>query len=319
MEKKFIIIGTNDKLWNYRELVTYLAKNQRKRIELKIRPEAVDLNDLGIYDLLDNFSFEQVNIYTENLLEHHDTYSIINPWNNQWLAHQACIPVELHQWNQKKLFLAFFHRPTASRLGMAAYLHKHHPAQSHIHFPYETDVDSMQLFEFDKLAQYDKKSLANVADMLPMMPLRVFENTNLDQLRITFTHEYNNDHGIQMYSDIFVDIVSESHVHGNTFYPTEKTARPVWLKKPFIVFASKDYLDYLHQIGFKTFCDFWSEDYDGYEGRERYIRILKLIDDLASKSTKELNQMYQDMQPILNHNYTLLCNQSYGKIITKIV
>ena len=94
------------------------------------------------------------------------------------------------------------------------------------------------------------------------------------------------------------------------------------LKKPFIIFGSRDYLDYLHQMGFKTFqtpgLDFWSEDYDGYEGRERYIRILALLDELAKKSLAELQQLYQEMQVILDHNYNLLLNQSYNTKIDYI-
>jgi hypothetical protein len=112
--------------------------------------------------------------------------------------------------------------------------------------------------------------------------------------------------------------VSEAHVIGNTFYPTEKSARPMWLKKPFIMFASRDYLCYMRQMGFKTFNDFWSEDYDGYEGRDRLVRIIKLIDTLASKSKQELNEIYQGMQSVLDYNYDMLLNKTYTKTITPI-
>jgi hypothetical protein len=49
--------------------------------------------------------------------------------------------------------------------------------------------------------------------------------------------------------------------------------------RPFIVMGSKNFLIYLRQMGFKTFYEFWNEDYDGYEGKEKYLQILKLIDD----------------------------------------
>ena len=92
----------------------------------------------------------------------------------------------------------------------------------------------------------------------------------------------------------------------------------MWLKKPFIVFASKNYLCYLRQMGFRTFADFWSEDYDGYEGRERFIKILQLIDSISKKSKTELNAMYWDMQYTLDHNYNLLLTQNYQNNITYI-
>jgi len=93
----------------------------------------------------------------------------------------------------------------------------------------------------------------------------------------------------------------------------------MWLKKPFIMFASRDYLDYLHQMGFKTFCAYWSEDYDGYEGRERFLRIINLIDHIAQLPKQELYDMYLDMQPILEHNRQLLLNQNYSLEITQIL
>jgi hypothetical protein len=71
-------------------------------------------------------------------------------------------------------------------------------------------------------------------------------------------------------------------------------------------------------MGFKTFYDFWDEDYDGYQGKERFSRILHLINDLSKKSIKELETMYWDMQYILDHNYNLLLTQQYKKQITYV-
>jgi hypothetical protein len=321
MEKQtFIIHATNDKLWNFQELVNYLAKNQRQHISLKINPEAICLETLGIYQLLDNFEFKQVDIYTENQLEKHDNYNIIINSNNRWLLHLPLISPDNFKWTGAKTFLAFYHRPTANRLGISSYLFTQYQTQSLIHFSYATDIDRLQLFEFNKLALLRKKNLGEVSAMLPYMPLHAYKNSDVDE--IMSWYDYSRDPGITLYQDIFIDIVSESHVAGNTFYPTEKIARPMWLKKPFIIFGSRDYLCYLRQMGFKTFqtptLDFWSEDYDAYEGRERYIRILALIDELAKKSKEELQELYQAMQPILEHNYNLLQTQSYSKTITQV-
>ena len=82
--------------------------------------------------------------------------------------------------------------------------------------------------------------------------------------------------------------------------------------------GSRDYLVYLRQMGFRTFYDFWDEDYDGFADINRYQRILTLIDLIAKKPIDELEHMYQRMQPILDHNYDLLMSQRYNKIIAKI-
>ena len=83
------------------------------------------------------------------------------------------------------------------------------------------------------------------------------------------------------------------------------------LKKPMITMAARDQLMYLRRMGFKTFNDFWDEEYDGYEGTDRYKKILELLDSLAKKSIIELNSMYLDMQHILDHNYKLLIERKF--------
>lgn len=315
MEKnqKFIITGNDDKLWNFQELVNYLVKNQRQHISLKINPEAICLETLEIYRLLDNFEFKQVDVYTHNQLEKHNKYNIIIDQSNEFLAENLDIPSALHGWDQTKTFLNLYGRPTANRLGIASHLLNCHAENSLIHFSFGNTYDDLPLYELEKLLQYDLDSVKKVSSLIVNMPIKQAPTTGYCKKHYNFS-----DTLTQLYQHVFVDIVSESHVLGNTFFPTEKTTRPMWLKKPFIIFASRDYLDYLHQMGFMTFSEFWSEDYDGYEGRDRFIRILDLIDQLAKKSTAELNQMYWDMKYVLDHNYDLLYNQTYLKKITLI-
>ena len=82
--------------------------------------------------------------------------------------------------------------------------------------------------------------------------------------------------------------------------------------------GSQDSLGYLRQMGFKTFHNFWDEDYDGFAQENRYQKILELIDQIAQHPIDALVDMYKRMQPILDHNYNLLISQSYKKTITKI-
>jgi hypothetical protein len=90
------------------------------------------------------------------------------------------------------------------------------------------------------------------------------------------------------------------------------------LKKPFIVMGPKCFLTHLRQMGFRTFYEYWDENYDGYEPVQKYKMILKLLDDLSKKPIFELEQMYRDMQPILDHNYNLLINGNYTTTITYV-
>lgn len=316
----FTIIGTNDKLWNSTELIEYLVVNQHQPIKLCINPEAVDIGMLGIYRLLDIFELQKVDILTANPLETHDRYRIVNGWQkNRFLRQIWQVEQTLHSWNQKYIFLGFYHRPTVGRLAMSAYLLNHYLDLSKIHFSFTTEPDDLIYFEMDKLLNFGISSMDGIPNLLRQLP--IWSNNrpeNLTKIQNWIMDEIGDSLHQSIYQDILIDVVVETHMMGKTFYPTEKTVRPMWMKKPFIMFASRDYLDYLHQMGFKTFCDYWSEVYDGYEGRDRYEKICKLIDWLAKQSTKDLTQMYRDMQPILDHNYNLLKTQTYSRKITLI-
>jgi hypothetical protein len=72
-------------------------------------------------------------------------------------------------------------------------------------------------------------------------------------------------------------------------------------------------------MGFRTFHDFWDEDYDGFETKDRLLRMYQVIRDIATRPVNELVEMHKQMQPILDHNYNLLMSQSYDTTITKII
>lgn len=317
----FSVIGNNEKLWNTLELTEYLVNNQNQHIQLVILPEAICLETIGLYKLLDLFSFAHVDIFTANQLERHDRYKIIVMSLDIWFKKIPQMDVEpLHIWNQKKRFMCCYHRPTASRMGLAAYLLKHHKETSHIHWPDKADQNpnGLNLYEFDKLASYRTESILEVGEMLPHMPLEAFDNIDLSAMHIRLNYDFHADDHTKLYADSFVDIISESHVLGNTFFPTEKVARAFWLKSPFIAFSTRNYLAHLRQMRFQTFGDFWSESYDDYDGKERFNRILTLIDSLAEKSIDELQEIYIAMQPVLENNYQLMKNQSYSTKITPL-
>jgi hypothetical protein len=305
---------TSDKIWDITKLISYLSSNQNVDIKIAIEPEAICLRSLGLYDLLDCFQFRSVEIFTANPFEHHDRYKISHSGFDTWFDHKPKIQTEQQSWNGKKIFLCLFGRPTAGRLALAGHCFANYRSQSHIHFSTGTDPDDCHNYEMDKLLSYDPEMIENVGSLIKVLPLLL----NSSHKRSAF-HGYDyTDPLTDLYRDIFVDIVVESHVLGNTFFPTEKIARTIWLKKPFVVFASRNFLDYLHQMGFRSFCDFWSEDYDGFEGKERLSRLLSLLDHIASLTTTQRKTMLIDMHDTLDHNYRLLSERAYHKQVTYI-
>jgi hypothetical protein len=111
----------------------------------------------------------------------------------------------------------------------------------------------------------------------------------------------------QAYRDVFCDIVTESRFAQPTGNYSEKTYQPMWFKKPFVLGAPPYTLKLLKEHGFKTFSDFWDESYDNVEiHEERLLKIFEVIDFINSKTIEELQDMYTQMEPILEHNYNLI-------------
>ena len=92
-------------------------------------------------------------------------------------------------------------------------------------------------------------------------------NTNLDILRY-----YNQFH---------IELVSESYTLGETFFPTEKTIRPIMGGKPMIVQGPRNYLKHLRNLGFHTWHDVWDESYDELEGPSRWQAMHRTISEIV--------------------------------------
>ena len=73
--------------------------------------------------------------------------------------------------------------------------------------------------------------------------------------------------------------------------------------------AGKGTLQKLKEIGFKTFNNWWSEDYDRYSHRQRLEKILDIVDWISVQyNVKELKA---EMNSILEYNYNHYVNQTW--------
>jgi hypothetical protein len=314
---KFRIKPADKFIWNLKELVDFLIQHQHQHIVIENGTEGCCSKTIGLYDWLDKFEFASVTIETGNVLETHNFYNIkhILPW--KFLKVSRSIEQPLQTWNQKSIFGTVFGRPIWHRLGIASYLLSQHPNFSAVGCLVDpANNDQRELTELTELYQHHPASVVNFGNIIDQLPAR---HIDIDE----YTPGSTPTDGFvkqteRIYQNFLIDIVAETYTTGTCFFITEKTVRPMLLKKPMIVMGSRDYLDYLHQMGFQTFNNFWSENYDGFADGNRYIKILELIDSLAKLSVQELDDMYLNMQTVLDHNYQLLMNQAYKREITYI-
>jgi len=310
---RFKIIPADNFIWNQQELLQFLVANQGNDIVIDTNEEGCCATTIGLYNLLDTFNFKSVTVQTNNILEHHNKYIVNGDKFFKFFLVGNSNYSEYHHWNNNNIFGAFYNRPIWHRIGLAAELYECDTLLNFRANPHSED--SRHLFELQKLFEIAPESAKKFLNLFKKFPQQLEHH---DGYTIGASTQQHTDQLCEFYPNILVDVVAETFVTGNTFFATEKTVRPMLLKKPFIIMGSKNFMIYLRQMGFRTFHDFWDEDYDGFEGKEKYLCILELINHLSSLSDDELQTMYIKMKPILEHNYNLIKTQEYRKIITYV-
>jgi hypothetical protein len=120
----------------------------------------------------------------------------------------------------------------------------------------------------------------------------VVEQSSADCNRSLLTH----------YHQFKIELVCESYTIGDTFFPTEKTVRPMSAGKPMIVYGPKNFLTHLKSLGFKTYNEIWNEEYDQLEGPARWKSIKSLINGLIDLPDFQFNNLVEQAQTIAMYN-----------------
>lgn len=109
------------------------------------------------------------------------------------------------------------------------------------------------------------------------------------------------------YLDCFCAIVNES-VFAQPFPDLgEKILNPIFFGMPFVLVSAPRSLEYLKQLGFKTFDNWWDESYDLIENhQERLLKIYDLIDYIGTLSHDEHIKIKKSMFDVIAHNKNVL-------------
>ena len=116
---------------------------------------------------------------------------------------------------------------------------------------------------------------------------------------------------IDAHNDSYFCCLIETNQHNpmpGAFLPTEKVGKTMLLRKPFLVYATQDYLKNLRSLGFKTFSDFWDESYDSEpDPWKRAWMINNIMADIRhSYAESQLEYMLLQMAEITDHNHNLM-------------
>lgn len=128
---------------------------------------------------------------------------------------------------------------------------------------------------------------------------------------------------VEDFMDSFCHVTTERIFYEERIHLTEKVFKPIVCCRPFILVSSPKSLQYLKDYGFKTFSDFWPEEYDSIIDHEQRLDcIFDLINFIGSLSHTKVLDMLTQMKEILiynrNHFYSnfrdIITNELYENL-----
>jgi len=137
-------------------------------------------------------------------------------------------------------------------------------------------------------------------------------------LRIDSTKESFIANGSQTLNAIpkmmesFLHIVTETCYWEQKLHLTEKIFKPIVARQPFVLLGCTFNLQYLKSYGFQTFDKWWDESYDCIvDPILRLKAVIKIIKQLCEYSDQELQNLLNEMTPVLDHNYNLFYSRNF--------
>jgi hypothetical protein len=313
-----ILKTTDSQLWDAGiagvELATKLF--QHNKIVIDFCKEAPDIKTTELEKMLDylheqGFKSDQIEIITGNLVEEYDKFQIVKDTHAMYeLPVFQKVANQIDKTKQiQKHFGCFIGRSNINRLIMAGHLWSKYRDQTLLTYHYNpgNDYHRKHLGLEDVLYYFgvNSEEFRESINLIQQGPITL---DTIDQYPIDSN---NNIKPCKWYKDIFVDVVCETFSNGNVFFATEKFWRAVATKTPFIVQGPQFFLSRLKQLGFLTFDQWWDEGYDQDPYLYSQKEIKKVLSYLGKLDLNQINQMYQDMQSILDHNYNCMMNLSY--------
>lgn len=309
----------DDTVWNAMiaaaDIMTALQNHEIVTVDLLSESPTLDHTNLaGFLDHLASggIDLNRIRIVTGNLLEDLPGPVIIKNPKAMWeLGHMQKIAHTIPKAKSIQYhFGNFIGRCTTPRLILA----------SHLYCNYKEKT--LQTFHWDPASDYHKNHLGleqlihrygtdsaefqEAIDLLKASPLLM---DTVKSYPMVFPDYYLEL--CSFYGNFFVDVVCETWYQGKNFSVTEKLWRAVTTKTPFILFGAQDMLQNLQKLGFKTFDRWWDEGYSLDPFNHNVSEIKKVLAHVARYSISDLQNIYQEMQPTLEHNFEVFLNLTY--------
>lgn len=214
-------------------------------------------------------------------------------WNRRYRAHRTTLAVALDK-------LGLIDR---SYYSMA----RNHP--EHLNIPFETVVD----LNHPALQTLGANNI-DVERFVIKLPLVLDDEHDIQRMCADWDNSTRS-----YYQNSLISLVTETNFSDNEMSLTEKSAKPFKEMHPFIILGVSGILKVMHDLGFKTFNEFWSEDYDNIvDSNQRMMEIIRICNDIGNWDREKILDFRRRVKPILEHNYENLKKRAALQVADKV-
>jgi hypothetical protein len=174
-------------------------------------------------------------------------------------------------------------------------------------------------FDFTKIEKHTYKKLREGIDLVNSQELSlggIYNKVEITNFNHSYYPSFSGDRDTNLdvrklfadnIKECFCMIVTESRFFQPLANFSEKTLNAVLFQKPFVVAAPLKTLEYLRELGFRTFDRWWNESYDQeLDHQKRMLKIFSVIDHINSMDIETMKTVYLDMREVLQHNKNTL-------------
>lgn len=222
----------------------------------------------------------------------HTTQKIFLLWNRRFRSHRSILALGLFKMGLlDKSYMSFALKD---------------PETQENSFPGILNYDELTYFGITK---------EDVNEFCKLLPLVLDGET-----KIVNMCEDTNYFTRPFYQNSLISIVTETNFNLPEVTLTEKSFKPIKEKHPFMIVGVPGALKALKSLGYKTFNDFWPEDYDDIQDpRVRMQRILNICNTISTWSLEQQLNFKRQVKPILEHNWQLLRKPAYEFAVEQMV
>lgn len=277
-------------------------------IILNARAEGASLISLGVVDTIVQSGHDPANIFVRawpNNVESVpmklvDTYVLSHffPMSKRYLQLRAT-----HLWPTRYRMALFIGRKTISRLSILHALYQRPQVLCSLMLHHQQEINLSE-DNLEKLNDWQTDNLDTFLKFYHRPDVRSIDNQWVaDQ----YNADHNTNRSLLNHYDLFaIEVACETYTIGETFFPTEKTIRPIMGNKAFMIYGPINFLHRLRQLGFKTFSSLWDESYDQYQGPARWKKMQQQIQLLLDLDDQQFAHTIKQAIPIVEHNKQLL-------------